>query len=138
MNYVAGQSVIFHRVELDSAGYERSRLSRLFPTLQNANWTKNPLATTCRKTADFLEMEAKKRFPAQCRRWQIFDFSSDLHFEGWEIILKVFPFLPSNPLFNTVQSLIAFVKGRKLESYRREISLSLIANTHEPRSTEYD
>ena len=38
----------------------------------------------------------------------------------------------------TVQSLIAFAKGRKLESYQREISLPLIADTHEPRSTEYD
>jgi len=68
MNCVAGQFVIFYRDELDNAGYERPRLSRLFPTLQNANWTENPLATTCRKTADFLEMEAKKRFSAQCRR----------------------------------------------------------------------
>jgi len=103
MNCVAGQSVIFHRVELDNAGYGRSRLSRLFPTLQNANWTKNPLATTCHKTADFLEMEAKKRFSAQCRRQQISDFSSDLPFEGWEIILKVLSFIPSNPQFNTVK-----------------------------------
>ena len=38
----------------------------------------------------------------------------------------------------TVQSLIAFAKGRKLESYQREISLPLIVDTHEPRSTEYD
>ena len=38
---------------------------------------------------------------------------------------------------NTVQSLIAFAKGRKLESYQREISLPLIADTHEVRSTEY-
>jgi len=62
---------------------------------------------------------------AASRRKRIFYFSSDLRSEGGKIILKVWPFISSNPRLNTVENNKMASDSLSEPLYQQYISLQL-------------